>query len=135
MISNSTKMTFEDKIVQRIKETSVYELVQDEDTLRGLTERAIKEALFGTEKKYYGNQDKGPIVAAAEAVARQLAKDAVERVLNDPEVMKRLHHHLAIALPGIITSSIENGFETKMRDQVSQSTDDLRTAIRGLEIR
>lgn len=87
-MSNTSKMSVEELLVQNIKDDKLYSLVNDEDALTKLVQRAITEALFQPrtvpDGRGYGNKisEDAPAVAAAREAARQAAEKMVGKIME-----------------------------------------------------
>jgi hypothetical protein len=99
-------MTLEEKLVQRIKGTTLFELVEDEEALRVLTDRAIKEALFKPREIKNGYHtvltDSSVVAAAREAVQgfiRERLAAHLDTLMADPEQAKEVRSIIADLMP------------------------------------
>ena len=106
MTSNSTNMTLEEKIVQTIKDTSLMQLVGDEDAITKLVTRAITEALFKDVEVRDPNSGYGgstirisPVIQAAREVAKQITDSVGKTLADDPEVQRLVRNAIIDYLP------------------------------------
>lgn len=113
MTSNSAKVTLEEKIVQRIKETELAALIDDEDSITKLAERAITQALFQPQRRDDGNGwvadnkvKDSPVVAAAREIAEKLVTSLIEErvaaLMSDPSVAKEINSALIALFPAVL---------------------------------
>lgn len=119
MSSNSDSMTFEEKVVQRLKSDTLFQFL-DEDALLKLTERAVKEALFQERRdpKYSGygtpNMLKSPVMAAASEIAQKAAQSVMdkltEELLADPKTKLLMQEALVAALPVAVLENMSRKF-------------------------
>jgi hypothetical protein len=132
MTSNSGKQTLEERLVETIKDTTLFNLVKDEDAITDLVTRAIKEALFQPKRisTGYGNhkEEDSPLVAAtrkiAEDYAKQMVQKIVDQLLADPENIKKIRDAILILLPSAISGSLTYSLE-QMKINALNSVEDL----------
>jgi hypothetical protein len=111
-MSNESKMTLEERIVQNIKSDTLMTLVGDEDAILELTRRAVSEALYQprrVKKDWGGWDDKdSPVTEAAREVAKKaiekIAEAEIERLTSDPAVIQQVRECLAVAFPDAMGS-------------------------------
>ena len=86
MTSNSANMTFEEKVVQHIKEQSISVLMDDEQALTDLTRRAVNEALFKDRADSNGyNRKEAPVHEYAREIAKRLFEKMIEKEVKKME--------------------------------------------------
>lgn len=104
-MTNERAMTLEDKIVQELKADTLGKLV-DEDGLKKLVERAIREALYQPRVQGTGfnaERKDSPVVEAArktaDAMVTQVCAKIVEEALTDPALRKAVLDAFVVCLP------------------------------------
>lgn len=120
-MSNSIKMTLEEKLVDRIKTTELASLIDDEDAIVTLTQRALTEALFNERKETvpgtgtYGNPTTKIVPSAVQQAARNVVEvainalmaDLVAKVLSNPETIKAMNQAILELLPTAILRNLD----------------------------
>jgi hypothetical protein len=135
-------MSLEDKIVQSLKDETLFKLVGDEDAIATLVKRAIHEALYQPQriqKQYGGWDDRDSIVVEA---ARSIAKTATVRVIEqitaevlaDVEIKKLMRNAIADNLPSVIEQSMANSFSIYRVSVSQESMRLLQEAIRNKQV-
>ena len=124
----SNTMSVEQKIVQKLKDETIYQLIGDEDAIEALVGRAIKEALLQERRVLDGYSARtvdSPIVAAARDVATQAMKILIQRevdaVVADPVAIGMLHKAFVDQIP-IIMSEIVRGTYHTVASQVATNS-------------
>ncbi len=144
--SNSQKMSLEDKIVQRLKDKDLYELVGDEESINELVKRAIQEALFKpvvvSIGLYSQTQTKPSVsVSAAIEVAEKAAQNVVESLVDDlaknPEFKSAVMAVFAASLPEFLLSRWDHVFKSMFSHEMgssfmSQDVEKLKLAIQNI---
>lgn len=116
-MSNSTNMTLEEKIVQKLKDETLFQLIGDEDAITDLVGRAIREALFKDHvdrSGYNSVTTPSPVMAAARKVAEQAAKEMIEKevalLLEDEKLRGALLQAFIAAIPSAMENVMRNSF-------------------------
>ena len=120
--NNSSQMTIEERITQRLKNTPFAELIGDEDAITELVARVIREALIQptrTRSSYGSYEEKDSIaIAAAKAAAKEAVGPMVEKIkeeiLANQDVREAIFTAIARSLPSAVTGAV-----TSMVHQVS----------------
>ena len=136
-MSNSEKMTLEERVVQKIKSDTLMALVGDEDAILELAKRAVREALYQPQRKArsYGGWDESDsvVVEAARDVAKQVSEKVtttlVEELLSDKEFKKKLTETIAQVFPSIISSTLERQLGVFITMSSREMYDELRAEI------
>lgn len=110
MSNNSTSMSLEDRIVQEIKDQSLFKLVGDEDAIRNLVERAVKQAIFEprtTGAGYERRTTDSIAIATAKEVAKKAAADLLAsmcaELAKDESFQKAVAAAISAQLPAAIS--------------------------------
>lgn len=123
---NSQNMSLEDRIVQVLKEDKLMSLVGDEDAIRKLVERALREALFEERtipggNQYHPKKEPSAVVSAAREaaakIATEMAEELIVEILEHPDMKKTITE----VMPGLIVRALMNKAEVvwdQYRDQV-----------------
>lgn len=138
-------MTLEAKIVQRIKEYGLHELVDDEDAIEELVKRAIQEALFQPVTVppdywagYSKTLDKPAIVEARKVVAaaaKQLFEEMVADLLKDEKFRKAMVDAFITQLPDALKASAFELVQHARTEQSQQAIMTLQDMVRnGLKL-
>ena len=110
MSQNSSKMTLEERIVQKLKDDTLMQLIGDEDAVTELVRRAIQEALYKdlppVGSGYDRRPEPSPAVAAAQKTAVKIADKIAVDLLNDPKVYEVLRSAMIDMLPKAIESRL-----------------------------
>lgn len=121
--SNSKQMTFEEKVVQHIKEQSIAVLLDDEEALTDLTRRAVHEALFkdrSTTNGYSTTKQEALIFEysrkIAERALNKLVEQEVEKLVGNPEVLASLRSALILMLPKVAEQAM-SGFYNRLTEE------------------
>lgn len=136
-MTNSAKMTLEERLVQKIKGDTLASLIGDEDAILELTKRAIQEALFQpqrTPKQYGGYTEMDSIaVAAARAAANRacdkIATETVTKLMSDQAVRAALDAAFAKMMPGAIYHWLNQGLEQRLKEAGMEIEANIRNAI------
>lgn len=114
MTSNSAQMTFEEKVVQHIKEQSISVLMDDEQALTDLTRRAVNEALFKDRPDGSYSRKEAPVHEFAREIAKRLFEKMIDkevkRMEKDPEVMAIMRQSIALMMPEVLKTGAHNLF-------------------------
>lgn len=110
-MSNTVKMSLEERIVQTLKDDTIMKLVDDEDAVTDLVIRAIREALFQPKRVAgsYGSstENDAPVVAAARSAAKTyaetVAKQCIDELIADPKNHTIIHNAIIDMLPSAIS--------------------------------
>jgi hypothetical protein len=141
--SNSAKMSFEDKIVETIKNEKIFAMVGDEDALFQLVDKAIRKALFEPVVKStdgYGrkNTEPSPIEQAAVKYAKILCRKRMsvmfEEILKDEEVKKQINEAIAITLPAELKSIMGRALSDHIDCAAMEARNKVSDAIRNQTI-
>lgn len=136
-MTNSTKMTLEERIVQTLKDDSLMKLVGDEDAITELVTRAIREALFQpirVPRSYGGGYDEKPslVVQAAKDVADKFAQKTCDilfdELVADPEKKKLVYATIVDMLPNHINTYMDN----TLRNMLERSSYDAINKLRDM---
>ena len=141
--SNSNNMTLEDKIVQTIKDTHLFALIQDEDAIAKLVHRAIEEALFKPRPDKvdaYGRvleTFETPIVVAAREVAQKgvdkIAADILSNILENDDVRKTIFKAMVNLLPGALNALLQKQIQATIQNETIEVNNALVIDIMQLE--
>lgn len=110
-MSNSSAMSLEDRIVQELKEQSLFKLVGDEDAIRDLVKRAITESLYKDRVVGNGyNQTKREtiVMETAREVAEKAAKELVGEMVEFLKTEKAFQGAVMVAVQAALPQAIEN---------------------------
>ena len=142
MTTNEQKMTLEEKLVQGIKDETLFKLIGDEDAITELVKRALREALYQptrVKRDYGGWDDKdSPVVSAMREVATRVSKNLIETVtkelLDDPAIRKLIQAAIVENLPAILTSSMQSAFSFQQGEAARSAMLMLQEAVRNKQI-
>lgn len=134
-MTNSAKMSLEERLVQHIKDVGLGALIDDEDAITELTRRAVDQALFQPIRvtDRYGRTEETKdslVVEAARGIARaaldKLVAEEVERVKADPQAMAAIRAAMAVALPDILSRHSAMLFSDAARSGANLAVEELR---------
>jgi hypothetical protein len=146
MSDNEKAMTLEDRIVQSLKDETLYKLVGDEDAITELVKRAINEALYQPQRikvDNYGRYETkdSVVVEAARGIARKAADEAVgqlvKQILADETIVTLIRRGILEILPAVITGSLHYNFQSQLNMAVTTSVDSLKKQLvdQGMSIK
>lgn len=124
-MSNASKMTLEERIVQQLKDDSLMKLVGDEDAITDLVHRALNEALYKPRRVYDRDlhrevETTTPAVNAAieviNAAAEKLIDGAVEKLLEDEAFVDSVRKCFLASIPHIMIARFENAAIDQARE-------------------
>ena len=118
-VSNSQKMSLEERLVQHIKETQLGALADDEAALTELTKRALHEALFkgqrvndGTEYHPRWNEKDSLVVQTARELAKtyleKVAQEIIDDMMKDEKTREAIRQAAMCILPSVIQNGLQN---------------------------
>jgi hypothetical protein len=136
MGDNSKAMTIEDHLVQRLKSDTLFQVIGDEDSMRLLIEKALREALFKdrVDNSSYNAKSKPSVVieAAQEqatAACKELAATMMAELLDDEKTRSAIGSAIVKMLPNILAEAVPQMLREAMRQETFQASFDLRAAI------
>lgn len=124
-MSNTIGMSLEERIVQKLKDDTLMQLIGDEDAITDLVKRALHLALFAERKDYRGNTEPSPVTQVAKEAAQKLAARMVDQALEDETIRKKLFEAIVAALP----TAIENYASYAISSIGKRSSMDAMTAV------
>ena len=142
MSDNESKMTLEEKLVQKIKTDSLMALVGDEDAIHELVKRAITEALYQPRRtmKSYGGYDEidSPIVEAtreiAEGACKVIAERIIKEIMSDKTIREEINKAIGSMLPAVIRGYLDAGLTTHLESASTDAQLKLREALAAQNI-
>ena len=140
-MSNSEKMTLEEKIVQHIKTMGLSTLIDDEDAITNLAKRAVSEALFQPVRinAGYGRMEERDSIAvsAARDIAKQatdtIAKTLIDQIANDPAIREAMLKTIIQCIPAAITNVLQDGIRAVINTHSLDSINVLQNQIWDLK--
>ena len=123
----------EQKIIAKIQDDALVQIIDDEGVLDELVRTAIHEAIMQPQRvqRTYGGWDAkdSPVVAAAREAATKaatrIAADMFEDLRGDWEFQKAVRHAMVMALPKIIEDMWKQQFTT----QFNMALEDVKRAM------
>lgn len=137
-MSNSEKMTMEERLAQRLKESELGMLI-DEDGLTDLIKAAIQKAFFEPQGAGY-DRDRKPalLVQMAEAQFREDMKKHVSKVLAvvlaSDEARNLIVQYAITALPRLLAESVMSSGYSVVTNANQQTEQKLRAVMSNLLI-
>ncbi len=120
-MSNESKMTLEEHIVQTLKGDHLMKLVGDEDVITELVKRAINEALYQPQKVKsgaYGYETKdSPVVSAARKVVEDAAKSVFQELVAELVLKEPFRQQIKTAMIASIPHILMTTFRGVAEDQ------------------
>jgi len=143
MPDNVSKMTLEEKLVQKIKGDSLMSLIGDEDAMLILVKRALHEALYQPIRKhspsgYNTRTEDSPVVAAtrqaADTACATIAGRIVKEIMSDETIRKEINNAIGVMLPSVILGWLETGLSTHLEKSSADAQIQLREALAAQNI-
>jgi hypothetical protein len=133
--TNSIKKTFEEKIVESIRDTSLYAIIKDEDAILEIVKKEITKALTAeynvVEKDGYGTRRvTAPVKEAAREVAEKLAKEQIELISNNGQFVAIIQAMIKEALPTTIMQVLEGMVYNRLHSFIATSHNNVEADIR-----
>lgn len=138
-MSNSKQMTLEERIVQTLKDDKLMTLVGDEDAIRELVVRALKEALFEErtvpDGAYRTKTEPSMVVKAAREAADKAATEAAGNMVAEILAIPAIRDEIMAVLPSLIVQALVRKSELawdQFRDQAAMdAVNRIQTAMQG----
>lgn len=138
-MTNSANMTLEEKLVQRLKNLELFQLVDDEDAILELTTRAVREATIQPRREldHFGRvrETDSPVLVAARAhaekVMEKIADKAMEDLFADPKAKKLLYEAMISLIPQVLMSRLDDGLAKLIQGESARQIQELRDYLRG----
>lgn len=124
-MAGETREKFEDIVVEKLRDSALIDMINDDEALRTTILAGVYEALFQerrTPKQYgYGYETSdSPIVAAARAAAKdvseRIAAALVEDLLKDDQCRKAMADMFVATLPAVLRDAWGGAFDRIISD-------------------
>lgn len=129
-MSNSQRMTLEERIVQTLKDDKLMALVGDEDAIRELVVRALREALFEErtvrDGAYNTRREPSAVQKAAREAAEKLATEAAQKMIAEIMADQAVRAAIMEVLPSVIVQGLirkSEGVWDQFRDQAAMAAE------------
>ncbi len=136
-MTNSAKMTVEEKLVQHLKNVGLGQLIEDEDALTELTREALKQALWQPirmPKQYGGGWDEKDSLIITEAralgkiILSKMIEDEMKALLDKPEVREKMIQAILMQVPDILRNAAYSSFNQIAQQSFASGVDALQNA-------
>lgn len=136
MVDNASKMTVSERLAQRIKQSELGTLL-DEDDVTDIARTAIERAFFETQKRtdgYRTFESPPAIVEMAQAcfkpIMEEMARKVVTRLANGEDFRNQLAMHVMQVLPAVLSGQARQILNQSFAQSAQHSTAVLEEALK-----
>lgn len=140
MTSNAAKMSLEEKIVQKLKDETLFQMIGDEDSILELAKRALREALFQPTKVTEGSgynartvSKPSVVMQVAEDVAREAvqkaAREHIDALMKREDVQKLLREVTPSILVAVVAGNIQDSFTAYSMNAKHEAVEQVRDSL------